>query len=173
MKEHEKRLQLITPDVEKMRNALAARNEQVAQLEARLERSRKESETQLLRTRQEAEEVDKLHSTCRGRISKLELQLEGLGSELEAARRIKREVRVEPVYIERPVEVDRVVEKIVAVEKVVNKYIEPTTFRDEQLEADLQRAREENAHLLNELHLWEEKFLSRGREYEEALRQYE
>jgi hypothetical protein len=43
---------------------------------------------------------------------------------------VKREVRVEPVYIERPVEVERVVEKIVEVEKVVNKYIEPTTFRD-------------------------------------------
>ena len=35
--------------------------------------------------------------------------------ELEAARKIKREVKVEPVYIERPVEVEKVVEKIVEV----------------------------------------------------------
>lgn len=47
---------------------------------------------------------------------------------------MKKEVKVEPVYIERPVEVEKVVEKIVEVEKVVNKYIEPTTFRDEELE---------------------------------------
>jgi hypothetical protein len=44
-------------------------------------------------------------------------------------------VKVEPVYIERPVEVERIVEKIVEVEKIVNKYIEPTSFRDEELEA--------------------------------------
>jgi septal ring factor EnvC (AmiA/AmiB activator) len=53
VKEHEKRLQIITPEVEKMRTNLAAKNDQIAQLESRLERSRKEAETQLLRTRQE------------------------------------------------------------------------------------------------------------------------
>lgn len=59
------------------------------------------------------------------------------------------------------------------VEKVVNKYIEPTTFRDEQLEAELRTVKEENARLLNELHIVEERVIVRGKEYEEILRQYE
>lgn len=59
------------------------------------------------------------------------------------------------------------------VEKVVNKYIEPTTFRDEELEAELRTAKEENARLLNELHIVEERVIIRGKEYEEILRQYE
>ena len=33
-------------------------------------------------------------------------------------------MKVEPVFIDRPVEVEKVIEKIVHVEKVVNKYIE-------------------------------------------------
>lgn len=56
-----------------------------------------------------------------------------LSQELELAKKVKKEIKIEPVYIERPVEVERVVEKIVEVEKIVNKYIEPTTFRDEEL----------------------------------------
>lgn len=49
------------------------------------------------------------------------------------------------------------------VEKVVNKYIEPTTFRDEQLEAELRTAKEDNARLLNELHIVEERVIIRGK----------
>ena len=33
-------------------------------------------------------------------------------------------MRVEPVYIDRPVEVEKIVEKVVEVEKVVKKYVD-------------------------------------------------
>jgi hypothetical protein len=35
--------------------------------------------------------------------------VDGLSHELEVARRVKKEVRVEPVYIDRPVEVEKIV----------------------------------------------------------------
>jgi uncharacterized small protein (DUF1192 family) len=43
VREFEKRFQIITPEVEKLKNSLAAKSEQVQQLEARLEKGRKES----------------------------------------------------------------------------------------------------------------------------------
>lgn len=44
--------------------------------------------------------------------------------ELEKCRKITKEVKVEAVYVDRPVEVEKVVEKIVEVEKVVKKYVD-------------------------------------------------
>lgn len=64
---------------------------------------KKEGETQLLRTKQEADEVDKIHSKCRGTINKLSEKVETLTQELEQAKKVKKEVKIEPVYIERPV----------------------------------------------------------------------
>lgn len=54
-------------------------------------------------------DLEKIHSTCPKYIRRLEDQKEELERELDKCRKVSREVRVEPVYIDRPVEVEKVV----------------------------------------------------------------
>lgn len=62
-------------------------------------------------------------------------------------------MKVEPVFIDRPVEVEKVVEKIVQVEKIVNKYIENPNNdkRSKSLEDDNLRLRDELNNVLKEI----------------------
>lgn len=70
--------------------------------------------------------------------------------EVDKCRKISRDVRVEPVYIDRPVEVERVIEKIVQVKRIVNKIVESPNNdkRTKCLEEDNQKLREELNSLL-------------------------
>ena len=55
--------------------------------------------------REEIEDIEKVHSTCPRYIKNLENSKEELERELEKCKKISREVKVEAVYIDRPVEV--------------------------------------------------------------------
>ena len=134
---------------------------------------RKEGEEAQGRLRSELAEAKAAASKHRATVGKLSEKKEELERELETARRVKREVRVEPVYIDRPVEVERVVERVVEVEKIVTKHIEPTTFRDEQLEQEVRQLQGEVERLVREVHSAEEEHLLSQKEYDESLKQYE
>ena len=65
------------------------------------------------------------------------------------------------------------VERVVEVEKIVTKHIEPTTFRDEQLEQEVRQLQGEVERLVREVHSAEEEHLLSQKEYDESLKQYE
>jgi molecular chaperone GrpE (heat shock protein) len=101
--EYDNNLKIIIPETEKLKNRIKAQEEQIAALTNKLDRLRNESEQQIKRAKQETEEVDAMHAKCKGIISKLSEKVDTVSHELEIARRVRKEVRVEPVYIDRPV----------------------------------------------------------------------
>lgn len=107
--EYNNNLKIIIPETEKLKSKVKAQEEQIAALTAKLDRLRNESEQLVKRAKQETEEVEATHAKCKGTISKLSERVDSLSNELEIARRVKKEVRVEPVYIDRPIEVEKVV----------------------------------------------------------------
>ena len=56
---------------------------------------------------------------------------------------------------------------------MVNKYIEPTSFKDEELEAENMKLREELTNVVREIQLFEDKHRFSVSEYEDSIRQHE
>ena len=119
------------------------------------------------------EGVGEVNVKHKATITKLTQKTIALENDLKLSGKVKKEVKVEPVYIDRPVEVEKVVEKIVEVEKVVTKHIEPTTFRDEELEVEIKSLQGEIARLAEEIKIMEERHILEIKEYEESIKVYE
>jgi tRNA A37 threonylcarbamoyladenosine modification protein TsaB len=63
----------------------------------------------------EKEEIEKTHANCRAEIIKLNDKIAQLEIQARNQKKAKNEIKVEPIYIEKPVHVEKIVEKIVPV----------------------------------------------------------
>lgn len=86
-----------------MKNALQLKTTQNDELLAVIEKLQKKLEDDTKSLNERYEDLQKIHSTCEKQVKQLSLTNEELMREIEKCKKISRDVRVEPVYIDRPV----------------------------------------------------------------------
>ena len=91
------------PEIEKMKNGLAMKSNQVEQLEDSIPKIHKDYGGRIEELKRELDGLQKINSKHTKHSSQLTLEIEALRGELEKCKKITKEVKVEPVYIDRPV----------------------------------------------------------------------
>lgn len=127
--EFESKYRVMLPEVEKLRSGLHAKTQENEDLKRKLAELAKEHEDRLADYNRKVAQLRKPDLSFE--VKTLQRELDERTKELQKLRTekprevVRTEVKYETVYVDRPVEVEKIVERVVEVEKVVKEFVQP------------------------------------------------